>query len=109
MCERKDGSGFIKPDEARYICGILNTPIVEEFIYASSDIRSFKIRPPVYLPKYDKKNQLHNKIVKLTQKACKTSENKIGEIRNQIEVLYLKMCDKKPTLSRLTTKTKCPS
>jgi hypothetical protein len=53
MCERRIGGEFISEDEAHFICAILNAPIIERFIYATSDDRSYKIRPPVFVPLYD--------------------------------------------------------
>lgn len=79
--------------EADYICGILNVPIVEEFIYSSSDTRSFKIRPPVYIPRYDNKNSIHTEIAVLSKKAHLSSEKEHTKIKKQIEEICLKICD----------------
>ena len=66
MCER-EGGGKITETEAYYVAGILNAPIVARFIYASSDNRSFKIRPPIYMPMFDGKNATHTRIVELSR------------------------------------------
>ena len=93
MCEREDGS-FINLDEAHYICAILNSPIVKEFINSSSDNRSFKIRPPVYIPKYDKSNKHHEALMILSKKAHENSNNDeiVEECLESINENYLIMC-----------------
>ena len=94
MCERKDSSGFITDKEAHYICAILNTPIVEKFIYASSDNRSFKIRPPIYLPKYEPKNVIHNALAELSKKAHKNIDQR-DLISIECEKHYLNLCKRR--------------
>lgn len=94
MCERSDGSGYIDIQEAHYICAILNAPIVEEFIYASSDTRSFKIRPPVYIPKFNKKNENHLELAKLSYNLHQ-SRNNLNIFLKRIEEIYLDICKKK--------------
>ena len=94
MCERHDRSGYVSEDEAHYICAILNAPIIEEFIYASSDTRSFKIRPPVFIPKYNKKDNRHKKLSNLSQRAHCCSDD-IDGIRKEIEKIYLEICKDK--------------
>ena len=91
MCERKEG-GFIDEDEAHYICAILNAPIVEEFIYASSDTRSFKIRPPIFVPNYDENDDKHKKLSELSKRAH-NSKDDIENVRNEIERVYLEICN----------------
>lgn len=90
MCERIDGK-YISLDEAYFVSGILNTPIVEHFIYASSDNRSFKIRPPVYIPLFDKNNRIHKKIVGLSKEA-KVNKDKQEALLKEIEQEYLNLC-----------------
>lgn len=64
----QDGDGnFIDYNEAHFICGILNAPTVSKYIAESSDSRSFKIRPQINIPKFDRNSELHNKIVILSQ------------------------------------------
>lgn len=91
ICERKDGSGMISVEEAHYICAIMNAPVVEEFIYRSSDNRSFKIRPPIHIPKYDNRNKLHTKLVKLSRRAH-IKPTKIAKLKQAIEQIYLTLC-----------------
>lgn len=91
ICEREDSSGYIHEEEAHYICAIFNSPIVEDFIYASSDNRSFKIRPPIFIPRFDKNNALHIKLSELSKKAHKTTEN-INNFREEAEKIYLEIC-----------------
>jgi hypothetical protein len=61
ISERSDGS-FIGRDEAYYICAILNAPTVEKYIYQSSDMRSFKVRPPLNIPLFNSANKFHEEL-----------------------------------------------
>ena len=90
ICERKDGS-FIKKDEAHYICAILNSHIVEDYILATSDKRTFKIRVPVKIERYDNKNKIHKSLSKLSQRAHKLykDDKAIEAIRFEIDRLYV--------------------
>lgn len=94
MCERSSGKGYITEDEAHYICSILNAPIVERFILHSSDNRSFKIRPPFYLPIFDEKNIIHKKLSELS-KLAHSDETNIQSIRKKIDFLYIMLCKKR--------------
>lgn len=58
MCERLDNT-WIGVNEAHYICAILNSPAVGYYITQSSDSRSYKVRPPVWIPSYDESNPIH--------------------------------------------------
>jgi len=93
MCEGADGS-FITEDEAHYICAILNAPIVERFIYATSDPRSFKIRPPVYVPLYNPEDKRHQKLSSKSKEAHQNPD-KVCEIREEVERIYLEICREK--------------
>lgn len=90
MCERDDGT-YIGLDEAYYVAGIFNAPVVERFIYAASDNRSFKIRPPVFVPPYDSSNKLHRRIVSLSKSLHRQPSRSDGRL-TEIEQLYLKSC-----------------
>ena len=68
ICEDTDGN-FISYDEAHFICGVINTPIVAKYMLTSSDSRSFPIRPRIYIPKYNSENKLHKYIVELSKKS----------------------------------------
>ena len=94
MCERLNG-GFITVDEAHYICAILNAPIVEQFIGAGSDARSYKIRPTIYVPTYDPRDIRHQRLSELSQEAH-ADETRIEEVRAEAETLYLAICANKP-------------
>ena len=91
ICERR-GRGFIGDDEAHFVCAILNAPVVQHFIYATSDDRSYKIRPPVFVPEYDAGDDRHQSLVALSIRAHKTP-GKRDSIRAEIEELYLNLCD----------------
>ena len=95
ICETEARDRYITIDESYYICGILNTKIVEEFIYASSDTRSFKIRPPVYIPMFDASSKEHAGIAKLSRE-CHEGKKDIALGRKLIEKIYLKICRGNP-------------
>lgn len=90
ICEKSDGT-FITEDEAHYICAILNSHIVEDYILSTSDKRTFKIRIPVRIEEYDKKNAVHLRLVELSKKAhdCHNEFGKVEMIRSEIDKLYL--------------------
>ncbi len=89
ICERSDGS-FIDSDEAHYICAILNSPTVSAFITASSDNRSFKIRPPVKLPQFNPKDRNHRRLSELSRKAHEDRSD-LNRIRADIDSIYLRL------------------
>jgi hypothetical protein len=91
MCERIDGSGYIDLEEAHYICAILNTPIVERFIYASSDERSFKIRPPVLVPRYDASHPVHQALAAASKQAHGNPDDATALLK-KTEEWYLQLC-----------------
>jgi SAM-dependent methyltransferase len=91
ICEKINKSD-ITESEAYYVAGIFNTKIVGRFIYASSDNRSFKIRPPVYVPDYDPKNSRHIEIARLAKLAAHATDS-IDKYLSKIEVEYLSICD----------------
>jgi len=93
MCERNSG-GFITEDEAHYICAILNTPIVKRFIHLSSDERSFKIRPPVYVPIFDPTNTKHARLSELSRLAHADPDN-ASKLLPEMESIYLELCKTK--------------
>ncbi len=93
MCERAEG-GFITSEEAHYVCAILNAPIVERFIMRSSDLRSFKIRPPVYLPRFDCDEERHQRLAQLSEEAHE-NPRKVEGILGEVESLYLELCSER--------------
>ncbi len=90
ISERPDRS-FITEDEAHYICAILNTHIVERFVWASSDNRSFKIRLQLYIPIYNQNNEKHKKLSTLS-KLAHTDSTVIDDVRRKAEEIYLALC-----------------
>lgn len=72
---QNDEGNFISKEEAYYICGIMNIPIVRKYIMNSSDERTFKIRVPIYIPKYIKNNKIHKKISELCLEAHEEFDN----------------------------------
>jgi hypothetical protein len=91
MCERIGRGGFIAEAEAHYVCAILNATVVSRFIVASSDERSYKIRPPVYVPLFDEQNQKHRELSDLSRRAHK-DPSQIAEVSVRAEKLYLSLC-----------------
>lgn len=90
MCERSDRE-FITEDEAHYIAAILNSEIVASFIHASSDERSFKIRPPIYVPRYSGTNADHKTLAELSKKAHSDKGFRLLAPRRASPV-YLRLC-----------------
>ncbi len=90
ICEDSNGN-YISLNEAHYICGILNAPIVAQYMMTSSDSRSFPIRPRIYIPKYDKTNPMHQKMVRLSKFAHMKYKDKsyVEKICKEIDSLYL--------------------
>ncbi len=90
ICEDIDGS-FITLDEAYYICGIMNTKIVCDYMMSSSDTRSFPIRPRIKIPKYDPKNSIHVKLTNLCKEAHNVYDNlqKVQDLTKEMENCYM--------------------
>lgn len=86
-------SRFITEDEAHYLCSILNAPIVDDYIKSSSDSRSFKVRPPVYIPEFDNRNSHHIELANLSREAHKHYDRPcLRDILEQINYHYLEIC-----------------
>lgn len=86
-------NNFITEDEAYYICGILNTDIVERYFKYTYSGRSYSINFNIKLPKYSFQNKKHLKIVELSKKATvESNEELINSYRTEIEMLYLNIC-----------------
>ena len=90
MSERV-GGGFIGDDEAHFVCAILNMPIVGRFIRASSDERSYNIRPPLFVPKYDPADSTHHELVSLSRKAHR-EPSLWSSLNAAAERSYLEIC-----------------
>lgn len=88
---------FITLDEAFYICGILNTRIVADYINSSNDSRSISIDLQIKLPEYNKKDENFYKISELSREAHDLAKNNkdFSNILDAIETLYLKICKQK--------------
>lgn len=96
ICEDSDGN-YITEDEAHFICGIMNAPIVKEYVLKSSDSRSFPIRPRIYIPKYDKTDIYHLKVGELSKIAHIFHDNpcKIEKILAELNMLYIQIAKKR--------------
>jgi hypothetical protein len=86
---------YISKKEAYYISGILNTNVVQEYFRYTYSGRSYSINLNIYIPLFDDNNEIQKNIFKLSQKAHKVfnDEKQIEIIKQQIEELYLKLCD----------------
>ena len=91
VCEKADGT-FISEDEAHYICAILNTHIVEDYVMSTSDKRTFKIRIPVKIKEYDAENMVHVRLAELSKLAHSefADESRVEAIRSEADEVYIK-------------------
>lgn len=92
----QDGDGnFISLEEAHYICAILNAPVTKSYILNSSDSRSFKINPPVFIPKFDPNNLLHVELSDLSIQAHTyyNEEDIISKIDLKLDGLVVRLKD----------------
>ncbi|MBU0894807.1 MAG: hypothetical protein KKF48_05420 [Nanoarchaeota archaeon] len=81
----------ISEDEAHYLCGILNVPIVGHYFKATYSTRSYSINFNIKMPLYNKNNPYHKKIMELSKEATK---NKVTDkILNDLQENYLKLCN----------------
>lgn len=90
VCQRADGS-FITENEAHYLCAILNSHIVEDYILSTSDKRTFKIRIPVRIMEYDPNNEIHVQLANLSIEAHDAYDDLVAveKLRDKIDKLYL--------------------
>lgn len=93
ISQDKDGY-FITEDESHYINAILNSSIVHAYIHATFKTNGFSLKKSnLYIPKFDKSNRLHVRLVRLSKYATlveHTSERKrVSEISTQV---YLQLC-----------------
>lgn len=103
MCERGDGGGLIGVDEAHYVCAILNSKVVERFILASSDERSYKIRPPVFVPTFDPTDRNHKALVEASKTAHEHPEQ-APALRDRMTQAYLHICKRAQASSAMRSK-----
>jgi len=86
---------FITEDEAYYICGILNSRIVQQYIHSSFKSNGYSLnKANIRMPKYDSKNNLHQRIVNISRKATLDPLAKIEELQNELTNVYLEICSK---------------
>ena len=84
---------FISNDEAFYICGILNSDVIQQYIQTTQKSNGFSLnKSNIYLPLYSDTNEIQNEIAKLAQKATTNKEVHIEKIKEDITNLYLKLC-----------------
>lgn len=72
--------GLNNPEEAYYVCGIVNAPVITEIIdgYAISTNRGVDVLKYLAIPKFDANNPLHQKIANFSKEVhvlCKTNEH----------------------------------
>lgn len=87
---------LIGEDEAHYVNAILNSSIIHAYIHATFKTNGFSLKKSnLYIPKYDKKNILHKKLVALSKKAS-LQENAASRARLSDEAtdIYLNLCQK---------------
>lgn len=90
----KDKTGRdISEDEAYFLCGILNTPIVQQYFKFTYSTRSYSINFNIKMPLYDKANKYHKNIVKLARKATKSGST--DKLLTDLETNYLGLCKTK--------------
>lgn len=87
----------ITKDEAHYICGILNSNIIVQYMQNTFKSNGYSLKKAhFHLPIYDKNNELHKKICHLAKRAAKTTdEKKITKIQNELSKIYIELCENK--------------
>lgn len=87
---------FITEDEAYFICGILNSDIIVNYMHSTFKKNGFSLNKAKFaLPLYDADNEYHSKIVRLSKEASDTDlAETIQKICTDISNLYLDMCRK---------------
>ncbi len=80
----------ITEEEAYFLCGILNTPIVQNYFKFTYSSRSFSINFNIKMPLYNDKNIFHKKIMLLAKEATKNSPTEL--IYKELEENYLNLC-----------------
>ena len=90
ISQDKDGR-IITEDEAYYLCGILNTPIVQQYFKFTYSTRSYSINFNIKMPLYDENNKYHQKIMKLARGA--TLNKPSTKTYHDLEDCYLKLCN----------------
>ena len=85
---------LISEDEAYYICGILNTEIVNKYFKYTFSGRSYSINFEIKLPKFNPKNMLQLEISKLARELTLDKDGYDRKI-SKIEQIYLTLCSDK--------------
>jgi hypothetical protein len=87
---------FISLDEAHFICAILNAPITSLYVLNSSDSRSFKINPPIFIPQFDANNEVHKQLSTISVQAHLDWDNKdiMIDIDKVLDELVIKLKSK---------------
>ncbi|MGL5349568.1 MAG: Eco57I restriction-modification methylase domain-containing protein [Cetobacterium sp.] len=89
-----------KREEAHYVCGILNAPIVREIIdgYAVSLNRGTDVLKYLAIPKYDANNKLHNDIYLISfeihELIKEENQTNIEELEKKLDILVMKLFKK---------------
>ena len=81
---------IITEDEAYYLCGILNTPIVVQYFKFTYSTRSYSINFNIKMPLFDSNNKYHKKMVELSRQASLKGVN--NELLSNLEINYLALC-----------------
>lgn len=91
ISQDKQGT-FISENEAHFICGILNSEIVQQYMHSSFKSNGYSLnKANIYIPKFDNNNEHHRKIVELAKKAT-TQEVNIKEIQHELMKEYFAIC-----------------
>lgn len=80
----------ITEDEAYFLAGILNTPIVQRYFKFTYSTRSYSINFNIKMPEYNDKNIYQRKIMELAKDA--TLNKPTSKIYKELEENYLNMC-----------------
>jgi hypothetical protein len=81
---------IITEDEAYFLCGILNTPIVQQYFKFTYSTRSFSINFNIKMPEYNGKNKYHKKVMVLAKEATKNQPT--DKLYKELEENYLNLC-----------------
>lgn len=90
ISQDKEGRN-ISEDEAYFIAGILNTPVVQQYFKFTYSTRSYSINFNIKMPLFDIKNKFHKKIMTLARSATLNKPN--DQLFQELENSYLKLCD----------------
>ncbi len=90
---RQDKQGnFIGEDEAHFICGIINSEIVQQYIHSSFKSNGHSLnKVNIYIPKFNKANKHHKKDSNVSKKEA-TEDVDIKEIQHQLMKEYIAIC-----------------